>query len=603
MLSFWFMSLDDVLEKFPKVYKLETIGDCIVCVCNLPHRIDTHAEYLVNFAFAVLDLVEKIRDMMRTTFKCDFRVRIGINTGYVVAGTIQASKRHFQIFGNTINIAARMESTGAPNRVHVSDVTKNTLANRHDTASLFRFEERDTFVKGQGDVHTYFVTRANDALSSSERPSVIASSATSNDVVVAYNGEDMPSPVAISKRFKKNTSQSSSTSQKLNDDSAHGDSAPVVTYGRQAKRRHSIGGRVGSSGKSPDSTRKIFIVDKSLATCKLLSKAVWQSDMKENIEYTTSLASAREQIKVCMTFVKILIIGIRPENFDEVLMWVQDIRANERERTATLKQRTIIVALTSESIEVPEVRSRSEHIGVDYLWPKTYFKHPKDFTDALTGAMEIEKSQHSLYRTLSQSSMHLSSVGSFMDDSDVASVASSTASFASSVHSRRWSMPSRDGIRKTHLPSVEFDEEDGATRVSSISRSRSNQEDDIEGQWLLRRKSSIMRRGSLASTFREALIEEEEENEEDVERKDVEFVAKMSAESGGFSGTPKATKRLPRSESSPKFVAKESAKSKGFPVTPEATKKLPSSEASISERDIAFLANHIFQRGIRERRK
>lgn len=110
---------------------------------------DHYVIALVEFAFAMQSVLESIN---KDCFN-DFKLRIGINVGPVVAGVIGVSKPHYDIWGNTVNVAARMDTTGHLNRIQIPEETKNILIEYG-----YECESRgNIYVKGKGDMSTYFV--------------------------------------------------------------------------------------------------------------------------------------------------------------------------------------------------------------------------------------------------------------------------------------------------------------------------------------------------------------------------------------------------------------------------------------------------------------
>jgi adenylate cyclase len=137
-----FTAIDAIIERHG-LEKIKTIGDAYLAVCGLPHETADHAVRVVR---AALDIAALSRD---TT---SFNMRIGIHSGPVVAGIVGFKKYAYDIWGDTVNTAARMESSGQAGRVNISESTYQLVRDH------FRCEDRGAFeVKGKGMVRMYFV--------------------------------------------------------------------------------------------------------------------------------------------------------------------------------------------------------------------------------------------------------------------------------------------------------------------------------------------------------------------------------------------------------------------------------------------------------------
>lgn len=142
-----FSELDRIMHRHG-VEKIKTIGDCYMCVAGLPAKRNDHAEALVTVAFEMLEAVAAVNEVHGLSLK----MRIGLNSGNVVAGVIGLRKFTYDLWGDAVNIASRMESTGETGRVHVSENTARLLP------PTFELEERGMVeVKGAGSMLTYFV--------------------------------------------------------------------------------------------------------------------------------------------------------------------------------------------------------------------------------------------------------------------------------------------------------------------------------------------------------------------------------------------------------------------------------------------------------------
>jgi len=117
-LNDYFCSFDIIMSKYG-LEKLKTIGDSYMCVAGLPTHSESHAVDAVLAAFEILDEVGK-RQMAR---KSNWSIRIGVHTGPVIGGVVGTRKFAFDIWGASVNLASRMESTGEAGRVNISAST------------------------------------------------------------------------------------------------------------------------------------------------------------------------------------------------------------------------------------------------------------------------------------------------------------------------------------------------------------------------------------------------------------------------------------------------------------------------------------------------
>ncbi|XP_035725180.1 retinal guanylyl cyclase 2-like isoform X1 [Vespa mandarinia] len=134
------------------VYKVETIGDAYMVVGGCPVRIPDHATQVATMA---LDLLHQSgRFKIRHLPQMQLKLRIGLHTGPCCAGVVGLTMPRYCLFGDTVNTASRMESTGAPWRIHISQATKDRLTQ----AGGYNIEYRGTTdVKGKGKMPTYWL--------------------------------------------------------------------------------------------------------------------------------------------------------------------------------------------------------------------------------------------------------------------------------------------------------------------------------------------------------------------------------------------------------------------------------------------------------------
>lgn len=137
----------DERAKREGVEKIKTIGDGYMAATGLVENADDESVIrLVRFARGILD---DVRDFNRSS-QIKVQVRIGINTGNLVAGVIGKSKFIYDLWGDTVNVACRMQESGAPKKIHV---TESTYQATKDSFSYERLP--DTQIKGKGLMTTY----------------------------------------------------------------------------------------------------------------------------------------------------------------------------------------------------------------------------------------------------------------------------------------------------------------------------------------------------------------------------------------------------------------------------------------------------------------
>jgi class 3 adenylate cyclase len=158
LLETLYMNFDSIAKR-RRVFKVETIGDCYVAVTGVPHAQDKHASIMTKFAnecmtrmrYVLPDLVSVLGEDV-----AELSMRVGLHSGPVTAGVLRGEKGRFQLFGDTVNTAARMESSGQGGRIHISEATAQALR----LAGLYEWvspREERVNPKGKGLMQTYWV--------------------------------------------------------------------------------------------------------------------------------------------------------------------------------------------------------------------------------------------------------------------------------------------------------------------------------------------------------------------------------------------------------------------------------------------------------------
>lgn len=145
-------SMFDTLSDKYQLEKIKTIGDAYMAVAGLIVPQEDHAARAINMALDAIDVLKEYNQKNGTNFS----IRIGIDSGNVITGIVGKKKFSYDLWGNTVNCASRMESSGLPNKVQISVNTYRAMPNKESYVLTLR---QHIEVKGFGIMDTYLVSR------------------------------------------------------------------------------------------------------------------------------------------------------------------------------------------------------------------------------------------------------------------------------------------------------------------------------------------------------------------------------------------------------------------------------------------------------------
>jgi len=193
----------DEIAKRRRIFKVETVGDCYVAVSGLPEPRKDHAVAMARFC---KDILHKFNYMVKAMVvelgpdTEDLGLRVGIHSGPVTAGVLRGERARFQLFGDTMNTTARMESTGAPNKIQMSQETADLLIAAGKTQWLTARKEKVN-AKGKGELQTYWLELHEDATKSAATASTasVISSGAGDEPAMGTQAASGGSAIATSK--------------------------------------------------------------------------------------------------------------------------------------------------------------------------------------------------------------------------------------------------------------------------------------------------------------------------------------------------------------------------------------------------------------------
>jgi class 3 adenylate cyclase len=149
-LDSYFRQFDRIIAKYG-IEKLKTIGDAYMCVTGVPVERNTHAVDMIKAALEIRDELVEINKDRKALGKEVWDIRIGINSGNIVAGIIGETKFAFDIWGDAVNIASRMEMHGEPGKINISSSTYALVKDAVHCTHRGKVK-----AKGKGEIDMYF---------------------------------------------------------------------------------------------------------------------------------------------------------------------------------------------------------------------------------------------------------------------------------------------------------------------------------------------------------------------------------------------------------------------------------------------------------------
>jgi len=155
-IHYCFSAFDNIIQKY-KIEKIKTIGDAYLCASGLPVSSYTHAADMVNAAFEIRDFIEQRKKEKEAKGEIPFELRIGIHTGPVVAGIVGVKKYAYDIWGDTVNLAARMEQNSEAGKINISGSTYELVRDKFNCSHRGKIE-----AKHKGMIDMFFVEQQNE---------------------------------------------------------------------------------------------------------------------------------------------------------------------------------------------------------------------------------------------------------------------------------------------------------------------------------------------------------------------------------------------------------------------------------------------------------
>lgn len=279
LLNILFYKFDKLVDVH-HVHKVETIGAVYMVVGGCPDQIENHAELVANLALDMIKCIPEVSDKVKRkpwgNMVKDLNIRIGINSGSLMAGVVGIRNPRFKLFGDTVNVASRMETTNLPGQIQITEATNNILSSKYFTA--FRGK---VFVKGRGDMSTYYLRGKGNYIVPPPAAAVTSAVIESNpssipigSVPTGRRGSLIGQPIPEDNETGRTATTTDATPIPQQPPSSPETPAARVTNARYPRRKTSMLDNMDSTKLSPNKRNSLHsIIPLALAANKFASNA------------------------------------------------------------------------------------------------------------------------------------------------------------------------------------------------------------------------------------------------------------------------------------------------------------------------------------------